>query len=265
MSSSVPLEQLPALGSALGLTGLSVVVTGASSGIGADVALGLARAGMKVTGVGRRAEPLEAVAKAAAAENLDFYARPADVTDEDQVEAVMQGATERFGGIDAVVANAGISHVAPALEHPADAFRSVLDTNVTGAFLTARCAARRMVERPGGGSVVITSSSFAKRGFTDWVAYNASKAAIGNMVETLAKEWAPQGVRVNAMAPAATVTDVNRALFEDPGFAASVVATIPGGRIMETEEFVLPVAFLLSPHNQLLLGTTLFVDGGQSL
>jgi len=262
MSSSVPVNQLPALGAALGLTGRSVIVTGASSGIGAAVALGLARAGMKVTGVGRRAEPLEQIAKTATAEGLSFLARSADVTDEAQVEAVTEAAADRFGGIDAVVANAGISHVAPALDHPADAFRDVLDTNVTGAFLTARCAARRMGR---GGAVVFTSSSFAKRGFTDWVAYNASKAAIGNMVETLAKEWAPQGIRVNAMAPAATVTDVNRTLFENEEFAAGVVATIPGGRIMETEEFVLPVAFLLSPHNELLLGTTLFVDGGQSL
>lgn len=262
MSSSVPTDQLSALGSALGLTGRSVVVTGASSGIGADVSLGLARAGMKVLGVGRRTEPLEQLAKAAAAEGLTLATQSADVADEAQVEAVMEKAVAEFGGIDAVVANAGIAHVAPALDHPADAFRNVLDTNVLGAFLTARCAARRM---KAGGSVVFTSSSFAKRGFTDWVAYNASKAAIGNMVETLAREWAPQGIRVNAMAPAATVTDVNRELFENPDFAAGVIATIPGGRIMQTEEFVLPVAFLLSPHNELLLGTTLFVDGGQSL
>jgi NAD(P)-dependent dehydrogenase (short-subunit alcohol dehydrogenase family) len=262
MSSSVPIDQLPALGSALGLTGRSVVVTGASSGIGADVALGLARAGMKVTGVGRRAEPLDQLAKTATAEGLSFLAQIADVADEAQVEGVMEATVAEFGGLDAVVANAGIAHVAPALDHPADAFRNVLDTNVTGAFLTARSAARRMGR---GGSVVFTSSSFAKRGFTDWAAYNASKAAIGNLVETLAKEWAPQGIRVNAMAPAATVTDVNRALFENEEFTASVVATIPGGRIMQTEEFVLPIAFLLSPHNELLLGTTLFVDGGQSL
>ncbi|WP_154769797.1 SDR family NAD(P)-dependent oxidoreductase [Nakamurella alba] len=262
MTSTVPAELSPALGSALDLAGRTVVITGANSGIGAAVALGLGRMGMNVVGVARRTDKLEAVGLAAKEQGSTFLAVGADVTDEDQLAAAMDRTVETFGGIDCVVANAGIAAVQPALDMPAEDFRSVLDVNISGVFLTARTAARRMT---GGGTMVLTSSSFAKRGFNDWAPYNASKAAVSMLAQTLTQEWVAKGIRVNAIAPTATLTDVNRALFENPDFSAGVVAGIPSGRIMQTEELVLPVAFLLSPRNQMMIGQTLFVDGGQAL
>lgn len=247
------------LGQALGLTGRTIVVTGANSGIGQALALGLVELGANVLGVARRAEGLAAVAEQA---GPSFAYATADVTDEAAVEAAMDRAVETFGGLHGVVANAGIAVVQPALDVSADDFRSVVDTNINGVFITARSGARRMTE---GGSIVLTSSSFARRGFPDWSSYNASKAAVSMLAETLAVEWASRGVRVNAIGPTATLTPVNEALFADPDFTASVVAGIPAGRILDARELILPTAFLLSPLNEMVLGQTLMVDGGQTL
>jgi gluconate 5-dehydrogenase len=248
------------LGSALGLTGRTAVVTGASSGIGEAVALGLAGLGMTVVAVGRNPETLAAVEARATEGGASLTTAVADVTDEAQVESVMRETVERFGRLDAVVANAGIAAVGPALDMPAADFRAVLDTNVTGVFLTARAGARHM---DGGGAIVLTGSNFGRRGLADWAPYNASKAAVAMLTETLAAEWIARGIRVNSIAPGATLTPFNAALFADEAFTAAVVSGIPAGRILGVDELVFPVAFLLSPHNPMLMGQTLILDGGQ--
>lgn len=262
--SAVEATDRAALGAILGLSGKVALVTGAGTGIGRAVALGLAEMGMTVAGVGRRQGKLDDLRTEAADRGLEIGTWTADVTDGAAVDEVAAAVGAAYGGLDAVVANAGISVVEPALGMAEADFRSVLDTNVTGVFNTARAAARVMAEGSGG-SMVLTSSSFARSGFTDWAPYNASKAAVSMLTETLACEWVSRGVRVNAIAPTATLTDVNADLFADESFAAGVVAGIPAGRILQAAELVLPTAFLLSPINSMLIGHTLYVDGGQSL
>jgi NAD(P)-dependent dehydrogenase (short-subunit alcohol dehydrogenase family) len=262
MPSALDSDALAQLGTALDLAGRTVVVTGASSGIGEAVALGLARMNVNVLGLGRRKAELDRVAAAAAADGLPLQTAVADVTDEESLDAAMEQAVTAFGSLFGVVANAGIAVVQPALDVSASDFRAVLDTNLTGAFLTARSAARKMTD---GGSVVFTSSSFARRGFNDWSSYNASKAGVSMLTQTLATEWVARGIRVNAVAPTATLTAVNAALFADESFTDGVLAGIPARRILQAPELVLPYAFLLSPRNEMLIGQTLYVDGGQAL
>jgi len=267
MSSTSPLPPRSvvadaALGQALGLTGTTVVVTGASSGIGEAVALGLAGLGANVVAVGRSPEPLAAVVDKAEAAGSKLIAAPADVADEEALDAVMKIAVDTFGALDGVVANAGVAAVGPGIDMPADDFRGVFETNVTGAFLTARTGAKAMTN---GGSIVLTGSNFGRRGLPDWAPYNASKAAVAMLTETLAQEWAPRGIRVNSIAPGATLTPFNAHLFADQAFSDGVTGAIPAGRILAPEELLLPVAFLLSPLNPMLLGQTLILDGGQVL
>jgi NAD(P)-dependent dehydrogenase (short-subunit alcohol dehydrogenase family) len=262
MPSIVAPEHNSLLGSALDLTGKTVVITGATSGIGEAVALGLARIGMNVVGVARRADELARVAAIAAGEGLAFTTAQADITDEAQLDAAMELAVSTYGSLYGVIANAGIAVVQPAMDVSASDFRAVVDTNLNGAFLTARSAAKRM---NGSGAVVFTSSNFARRGFTDWSSYNSSKAAVTMLVETLAREWVGLGIRVNAIAPGATLTAVNASLFADEAFHSAVVGGIPAGRIGTTEELILPFAFLLSPRNEMLIGQTIVIDGGQSI
>lgn len=262
MPSTVHAEQRTALGTALGIAGQTCVITGATSGIGEEVAFGLARLGMSIVAVGRTGERLDGVARAADAEALPITTFRGDVAAEADMQAAMAHARATFGRLDAVFANAGIAAVGPAMDVSASAFTDVVMTNLVGAFLTARAAAAAF---DGPGSIVFTTSSFARRGAPGWSSYNASKAGLAMLTETLAAEWAPARIRVNAVGPTATLTNVNRALFEEEGFRASVIAGIPVGRLMETGELVLPVAFLLSPLNEMLTGQTLYVDGGQTL
>ncbi|WP_433041968.1 SDR family NAD(P)-dependent oxidoreductase [Dactylosporangium sp. CS-033363] len=250
--------QSPALGAALGLAGETVLVTGATRGIGAALATGLARLGVHVVAVGRDKERLDALA----ASGLPIHPVAAEVTDEDEMAAAFDTAVGITGRLLGAVANAGIAYVQPSLDFGAEDFRRTLDVNVVGAFLTTRLAAQRL---PGGGSVVLTSSTFSASAFDQWAAYSASKAAVSMLARSLGAEWAPRGVRVNAVGPTATLTDQNRDYLGVPENSAGIVARIPAGRLLEPEELVLPFAFLLSPKNQMITGQTLFVDGGWTL
>mgnify|MGYP001351307442 CR=1 FL=1 len=259
------------LGAELGLTGLTCLVTGATRGIGEAVALGLARLGMNIVALGRDTERLDALARRAAQEGLALLPTPADITSEPQVTAAVEAGAAKFGRVDAAFVNAGVAVVEPALEVSAEDFARVVDVNLTGSFITARAVARAICAggpSAGGGAkgaIVFTSSTFADTAEPAWSSYCASKAGVSMLARVLAVEWAKIGIRVNAVAPTATLTEQNRDLFADDAFRAAVTSRIPVGRLLEREELILPVAFLLSPRNPMLTGQTLFVDGGWTL
>lgn len=246
------------------LTDRTVLVTGAGSGIGQRVAVGIAEAGADVscvdlpaqrTGSETTAERIRATGRRA--EVID-----ADVTDEDAVAAAVTAHERALGPLDGALNAAGVNHGAHAEEMDAADWRRVIDINLTGVFLSCQAEARVMLERGRGAIVNIASMSatIANRGL--WQAhYNSSKAGVKHLTTTLALEWAPRGVRVNALSPGYIET----AMIAGPEWAekkAGFAHDTPMGRMGSPDDLVGPVIFLLSDAASFATGADLIVDGG---
>jgi 2-deoxy-D-gluconate 3-dehydrogenase len=250
-------------GAAAACAGLSVLVTGGSRGIGRGLAEGLAAAGARVTLVARSAEALETAAGGIADAGGEAHAVAADVTDPATIARAVEEAVERFGGLDAAVVNAGATVDVPAFDLTPEDWRRIVDVNLTGAFFTAQAAGRAMRGR--GGSIVFTTSTFAHVAFPLRSVYAASKAGVAQLAKALALEWAPDGIRVNAVGPTATLTDLNRERLSVPENRDRVVSRIPLGRLLEPHDLVAAVAFLAGPESSMITGQSLLVDGGWTI
>ncbi len=250
------------------LEGRSAIVTGGSRGIGRAVARAFAEAGADVTIANRdEADGREAAASIREATGATVRARPADVTDEAAVEALVADTVEAAGGVDVLVNNAGITHHAPAEEMSVEAFRRVLDTNLVGTFRCTRHAGRAMIDGDGGAVVNLSSMSARVANYPQrQVAYNASKAAIEGFTRQLASEWAEHGIRVNALAPGYVRTEpVDEALSEDPELEALWTDETLLDRLARPEE-VAPLAVVLaSDAASYVTGATLLADGGYTV
>ena len=188
----------------------------------------------------------------------------ADVTDAAACERAVAGVAERFGAPSVVVAAAGISPVRRRAEaHDVDAFRRVVEVNLTGSYLVARAAAPRMLEA-GAGSIVMVASVAGAAASPRIAAYGASKAGVIQLTRTLAREWADRGVRVNAVAPGYVETALTEAMLAVPHLRDEVLAATPLGRLATHEEVVAPVLFLASDEASYITGATLLVDGGMA-
>jgi gluconate 5-dehydrogenase len=242
------------------LHGKVALVTGGTRGLGLAIARGLAAAGATVVATGRR-EPWLTEAREALGPGARVEA--CDVTDPAAVAALIAGIVDAHGRLDVVVNNAGVSWGAPATEMGVDRFRQVLDTNATGTFLVAQAAARVMAEG-GGGSIINTSSVAGQRGSDPAVmaavGYNASKGAIDALTRQLAIEWAPMGIRVNAIAPGFFPTRMTEGLIARSEEA--MIARVPMGRFGRAEELQGVVVFLASDAASYVTGQVLAVDGG---
>ena len=242
------------------LGGKVALVTGASGGLGLHFARTLADAGAKVALAARRKEQLEANAATIGADSAIAVAM--DVSEPESVDRGVAEVAERFGGpATVVVNNSGVTASQTALDlDPAD-WDKVMDTNVKGAWLVARAAARRMIDAGVGGSVVNIASILGFRVAGRVAPYAASKAGLLHLTRALALEWARYGIRVNAIAPGYVETDLNRDFFaSDPGKA--LIARIPQRRLGRLEDLDGALLLLASDASAYMTGSVLTVDGG---
>lgn len=243
------------------IAGKVAVVTGGTSGLGRAIALGMARAGATVIAGSRDQNKVSDMTKALQSGNGIGRAVALDVANPTSVEAVFADIAATEGQLDILVNAAGITHKAPAIEMALEDWDRVLRTNLTGAFLSCQAAARIMKD-DGGGSIVNIASLASYVGLSWVAAYGASKAAVRELTQALAVEWASYGIRVNAIAPGVFPTPLNRALIEGTPRGEWFKAHTPAGRFGEAEELVGAAIFLSSPAASFITGETLAVDGG---
>lgn len=246
------------------LRGQAVVITGGAKGIGYSTAQAFARQGARVALLDMDAGALDAAVAALAAEGAQAMAVQASVTDADAVERAFAQVADTWGGIDVLVNNAGISANKPTLEVTVDEWRRAVDINLTGVFLCAQAAGRRMVPA-GSGSIINLASMYGVVAAPDRAAYCATKGAVVLLTETLAVEWGPAGVRVNALAPGYVETDLVRDLAArgrlDP---ERLKQRTPLRRMAQPAEMADLAVFLASRQAAYITGHTLVADGGWS-
>jgi len=246
------------------LRGKVALVTGGSRGLGLEIAEGLGEAGATVVITARREQWLGPAEEGLRGAGLAVEAAVCDVTDPAAVGALIDGIVARHGALDVVVNNAGVSWGAPAEEMPVERFRQVVDTNATGTFLVSQAAARQMIARGNGGSIVNTASVAGLFGAPPQVlraaGYHASKGAVIALTRQLATEWAGHNIRVNAIAPGFFPSRMTEAVI---GRSEEKMQTdVPLGRLGRPGELKGAALFLASPAASYVTGQVLVVDGG---
>ena len=241
------------------LDGRVAVVTGGNRGIGRALAQALGEAGARVAIAARDAARSEAVAG-----ELGALAVTTDVTDGASVGAMLETVTAELGPVDVLVNNSGACFHRPALEVPEEEWRAVFDVNVDGLWHCSRVVGAQMVERGTGSIINIGSISAQIVNRPQWQpAYNASKAAVHQLTKSLAAEWAPHGVRVNALAPGYVKTEM--APVDDPAFKPRWIDDAPMQRYALPEELGPSIVYLASDASSFMTGSVLVIDGGYTL
>lgn len=243
------------------LAGRTVVVTGGGSGIGRATALAAARSGARVLVVDMSAEAATAVGEEIRATGAQGLALQVDVRDAGAVEAAFDRAESELGPIYGLVASAGVGGASAADTMPAETWARVIDTNLTGLFHCVQSAGRRMIGR-GTGSVVAIGSTSGLGGTPQRAHYCASKFGVNGLVQALAVEWGPRGVRVNCVAPGPVDTPLLRRSWSQQKLERVYLDRIPLGRLSQPEDQANAALFLLSDAAAYITGVILPVNGG---
>jgi len=246
------------------LTGRTAVVTGSTRGLGRAFAQALAEAGANVVIVGRDASEAVAVSDEIRTLGVASLGVAADVTSRDDVERLLEQTVNEFGRADILVNNAGVCIHKPAVDVTDDEWRYVMGVNVDGLWIASQVFGRHMIANGGGSMINIGSMSASIVNRPQWQpAYNASKAAVHHLTRSLAAEWAPHNVRVNALAPGYMRTDMSP--IDDPQFQRYWIEDTPQQRAGEPDELGGAVVFLASSASSFMTGSVLTIDGGYSV
>ncbi|WP_420587519.1 SDR family NAD(P)-dependent oxidoreductase [Ruegeria sp.] len=238
------------------VSGLSVLVTGASSGLGVHFAKLFAGLGANVTAAARRSEVIEGYSADLSQNSGAIQALKLDVSSTDSVRETLAG--RHF---DIVINNAGVTVSASALDHDASALDRIIDTNLKGVFAVATTAAETMKEKGTGGSIVNVASILGHRVAGHASAYAASKAGVCQLTKALALEWARYGIRVNSLSPGYVKTELNDAFFSSPQGEA-LIKRVPMRRLGDPSDLDGAVLLLASDLGRFMTGTDIVVDGG---
>lgn len=247
-----------------GLDGQVALVIGGSRGIGRAISLGLAEAGARVVVSSRSRESVDAATGEIKARGGQALGVPADVSRLAEVEMLVRETVEQCGRIDVFVNNAGINPLWKRAETvTAEDWDLIMGVDLRGAFFACRDVGRVMI-RQGGGRIVNITSVTALRGTARGLPYTAAKAGLIAVTQSLAAEWCPHGIRVNAIAPGFVETDMTYGLMQNSGLYQSLVAKVPMGRFAAPEEMVGLAVYLASEASSYVTGQVFVVDGGYS-
>ncbi|EHC15881.1 SDR family oxidoreductase [Fischerella thermalis] len=257
-----------------GLKGKNALITGASSGIGQAIAIRLAQEGCNIAINYRKspegAEDTEEMAMQKACGGIENCGVKSllvqgDVSKEEDIIKMVNSVVDKLGSLDILVNNAAIQTECPSHEVKTEDFDRVIGVNLRGAYLCARETIKYFLSQNRSGIIINISSVHEIIPRPMYVSYSISKGGMENMTKTLALEYANRGIRVNAIAPGATITPINEAWTDDPQKKAVVESHIPMGRAGTSEEMAAAVAFLASDEAAYITGQTLFIDGGLTL
>jgi NAD(P)-dependent dehydrogenase (short-subunit alcohol dehydrogenase family) len=240
------------------LEGRRALVTGASRGIGQALAVGLARFGADVAICSRHLDELDPCLEAIDATGRKGLAFEMDVSETDAIDPALQLVSEALGGLDILINNAGIEDVRPSLEVDEALWDKIVDTNLKGAFFVAQAAAKQM--QGGGGAILNLASLTSGVGVPTATPYGSSKTGLLGMTRALASEWAPIGIRVNAIAPGYFRTDLTEVFYQDEAWCESMLQKIPAGRFGDLDDLIGSAVFLCSDAASQITGAALPID-----